>query len=108
MKNQSARQAVHKPETNKLVSVVLLSAMAIAIILMGGSFAAYSFVNNVSLKVLSSNVHGSVFGVIITFLGVRYLLAVNKLKAELYSDSAKFSWRNFRKSGASKAASKIR
>ncbi len=106
MKNQSAKQTLHKPETNKVVSIVFLSALAAAIILMGISFTVYSIAYGVSLKVLSSNLHGSVFGVIITFLGVRYLLAVNKLKSELYKNPSEFSWSNFRKSCPCKTPSK--
>ncbi len=68
-----------------------LFAFSILITAMGTGFAVYSTVKNVSLNVLTSQVPGAVFGAIIAFLGVRYLLAVRKLKAEVFKTKAEFS-----------------
>ena len=86
-----------KTDKGKVISVAVLFAISIIIMLSGATFSIYSYVNNVNLKVLSSSVPGLVFGLVITFLGVRYFLAVKKLKIEVYKKSSKFSWSNFKK-----------
>ena len=86
-----------KTDKGKVISVAVLFAISIIIMLSGATFSIYSYVNNVNLKVLSSSVPGLVFGLVITFLGVRYFLAVKKLKIEVYKKSSKFSWGNFKK-----------
>jgi hypothetical protein len=67
------------------------------IIILGVTFSIYSFINDVGFIVLSSRIHGSVFGLVVVFLGVRYFLSVKKLKTEVYKAESKFSWGNFRK-----------
>ena len=89
-----------KTDKGKVISVAVLFAISIIIMLSGATFSIYSYVNNVNLKVLSSSVPGLVFGLVITFLGVRYFLAVKKLKIEVYKKSSKFSWSNFKKQKA--------
>lgn len=86
-----------KTDKGKVISVAVLFAISIIIMLSGATFSIYSYVNNVNLKVLSSSVPGLVFGLVITFLGVRYFLAVKKLKIEVFKKSSKFSWGNFKK-----------
>ena len=86
-----------KTDKGKVISVAVLFAISIIIMLSGATFSIYSYVNNVNLKILSSSVPGLVFGLVITFLGVRYFLAVKKLKIEVYKKSSKFSWSNFKK-----------
>ena len=106
MKNQSTKQSAYKPETSKVASIIFLYIVSITIILSGAGFIVYSILNNVSLHVLSSNIPGAIFGVIIAFLGTRYLMSVSTLKAEVYKTSSKFSWSNFRKAKVQKALSK--
>ena len=65
--------------------------------LSGIFFGVYSLLGGVSFRVLNTNVPGVVFGVVVIYFGVRSILSVNRLKAELYKDQAKFSWSNFRK-----------
>ena len=106
MKNQAKSKTEYKPESSKVASVVFLYAISIIIILSGASFIVYSILNNVSLHVLNSNIPGAIFGMVISFLGVRYLLSVGHLKAEVYKNSSKFSWNNFRKQNAQKPYAK--
>lgn len=106
MKNQATKQNVNKPETSKVVSILILYFMSIATILAGASFVVYSVLNDVSLRVLSSNIPGAIFGVLIAFLGTRYFLSVRALKSEVFKSTSKFSWSNFKKSEALKALSK--
>jgi len=93
MKNQE-----YKPEVDstKIASITMLFITAIAIILLGAAFSVYSIVNNISFTVMSSQIHGMVFGAVIVFLGVRYLLSVQRLKAEVYKGTSRFSWSNFK------------
>lgn len=88
---------------NKKILIALLYAVAIAIILMGASFSVYSLIHNVQLSVLSSSVPGAVFGLVILFLGVRYVLSLGKLRAEVYKTTSGFDWSNFEKPKNSKA-----
>ncbi|MCE5188660.1 MAG: hypothetical protein LLF75_05710 [Eubacteriales bacterium] len=96
MEKQSAKQ-------EKRVLIALLYVIAIVIILLGASFCVYSVINNVQLAILSSSVPGFVFGLVVLFLGVRYVFSLQKLKAEVYSTSSGFAWSNFRKTKKSKA-----
>jgi len=81
----------------KAILINLLYATTIIIMLLGVFFIIYSMVNNVSIKVINSSVHGAVFGMVVTYLGARYFLSVTKLKTELYKTTSKFSWSNFKK-----------
>ena len=81
----------------KAIIINLLYATTIIIMLLGVFFIIYSMVNNVSIKVINSSVHGAVFGMVVTYLGARYFLSVTKLKTELYKTTSKFSWSNFKK-----------
>ena len=81
----------------KAILINLLYAITIIIMLLGVFFIIYSMVNNVSIKVINSSVHGAVFGMVVTYLGARYFLSVTKLKTELYKTTSKFSWSNFKK-----------
>ena len=103
MKNSRKKPTV---ESGKAISIMALLITSILIILLGACFSVYSIVNNVSFTVLSSQIHGSIFGLIITFLGARYFLSVQKLKAEVYKTTSKFSWSNFKKDKATHALSK--
>lgn len=84
-------------ERKKVISIMVLFATSIAIILCGATLGVISFVNNISFTVLTSQVHGGIFGAVIVFLGVRYFISVQKLKAEVYKTTSRFSWSNFKK-----------
>ncbi len=88
------KQAVSQ---KKRILIAILYVTAIAIILLGASFCVYSAINNVQMPVLTSSVPGVVFGLVILFLGVRYVISIQKLKAEVYQTTSNFSWSNFRK-----------
>ena len=81
---------------SKAVSIMVLRLFAIAIILAGASFSVYSVINGIRFMVLNNSVPGVVFGLIVLFLGIRYLLSVQKLKAEVYKSTSSFSWSNFK------------
>ncbi len=94
MKAQAGKQFV---ERKKVVAVGSLFVVSVAITLVGLAFCVYSTLNKVEFMVLTSKVPGAVFGAVIMFLGVRYLLAVQKLKTEVYKTTSRFSWGNFKK-----------
>ena len=94
MKEKSYPSAV---EREKVISILALYAVSTLIILTGAIFSVISLVNDISLPVLSSQVPGVVFGIVVLFLGIRYFISVKRLKAEVYKSTANFSWSNFRK-----------
>ncbi len=81
----------------KSAAIRMLFLMAVAITLLGATFSFYSIATGVQFRVLNSQIHGALFGAVIAFLGIRYILSVQKLKTELIRSDAKFSWRNFSK-----------
>lgn len=97
-------QLRHKPligkvhvETNKKGAIIMLYLVSGAFALFGVAFCFYSIANDVSFTVLNAQIPGFIFGVVVTFLGVRYLLSVGKLRDEVHRPSSTFSWGNFRK-----------
>lgn len=91
------RVSVQTADRGKLYSIMLLFMMSSVIIILGVTFSIYSLLNDVGFTVLNSRIHGSVFGLVVVFLGVRYFLSVRKLKTEVYKTESRFSWSNFRK-----------
>lgn len=89
-------------DKGKIFAIYGLYTFAAIIAITGVIFSIYSLINNVSFPVLNTNIPGVVFGLVVTFLGVRYFLSVNKLKSEVYKKSSKFSWSNFKKDKKSK------
>ncbi len=94
MKEHAAGRAV---ERKKVVAILILFVVSAAITLLGLSFSVYSAVNRVEFAMLQTKVPGTVFGLVVTFLGVRYFLAVRKLKTEVYKSTSRFSLSNFKK-----------
>lgn len=100
MRETAMKQSV---KNEKRVLIALLYVVAVVIILLGASFCVYSVINNVQFAVLSSSIPGFVFGLVVIFLGVRYVFSLTKLKAEVYKSSSSFAWSNFEKTKNSKA-----
>ncbi|MEA4895534.1 MAG: hypothetical protein VB064_09760 [Oscillospiraceae bacterium] len=100
MKNQASPPRIGK---EKVVPIVTLYLVSIAIILIGTAFSVYSLLNDITLPVMSSRVSGAVFGAVMVFLGIRYLISVGRLKAEVYKRTSSFSWSNFKKVGKAKS-----
>ncbi len=81
----------------KIIPIITLYVISGGIILIGAAFSVFSLINNISLPVLTSQVPGAVFGAVMIFLGIRYLLSVKKLKDEVFKSASAFSWGNFKK-----------
>ena len=97
MKTQS-RQKIKTHDTSKKVTVNILLVMSILISLLGALFTVYSLILNISFRVLNTDVSGAIFGLVVLYLGIRYIIMVNKLKADVYGTSSKFTWSNFKPS----------
>jgi len=80
---------------NKKLVMFILTMFSVAIILIGSLFCVYSLIYNIQYTVFYNRVHGIVFGLLIVYLGLRYLLAVRKLKVEVYKPTSHFSFHNF-------------
>ena len=94
MKGQEYGQTVDR---KKVVIIGILFMTSAAIVLLGLAFCVFSTINRWEFMVLKAKVPGVVFGVVIAFLGMRYFLAVQKLKTEVYKSDTRFSWSNFKK-----------
>lgn len=94
MKNQVNSATVYK---QKAISISVLFAATIIIMFLGIIFSVFSLMNDISLKVLNTSVHGVFFGLIVFYLGIRYYFTVKKLKTEVYKNTSNFSWENFKK-----------
>ena len=79
-----------------------LSLLSLCIFLSGIMFGVYSWINDISFKVINTYVPGVIFGAVVAYLGMRYYLSVSKLKKELYKESSVFSWSNFKKTKKNK------
>ena len=91
-----------KADKTRVAMILILYVLSIVIILLGAAFSVFSVINHVQLAVMSSNMPGVVFGMVILFLGIRYFLSLSKLKDEVYKSSG-FSWSNFKREKKSKA-----
>jgi len=99
MKKQAVKPTV---ESSKVASITVLFIIALLIIFLGAALSIYSVICNINFPVMNSRIHGAVWGAVIIFLGVRYLLAVRKLKTEVYKSTSGFSWSNFKTEKARK------
>jgi hypothetical protein len=93
---------------SKFMSIVGLFIMAMLILISGIGFSIYSLINNIEFTVFKTQVPGAVFGLVVAFLGVRYLASVMHLKSELDSSDSGFSWSNFRKTDKSAKSASAR
>lgn len=103
MKQSKKSADLKTSDTKKVIIVSVLFLTALAIAVSGAFFSVYSFVNNISFKVINTNVSGIIFGLVVMYLGIQYAISVKKLRQELYSTTAVFSWSNFKKQKTAKS-----
>jgi hypothetical protein len=94
MRNQYGREKHYR---QKRIIVYSLYLGSLAIMFLGVFFGAFSVINNIQLKVLSTSIHGIVFGILVAYLGMKYYFMVSDFKKELYNSDIAFSWSNFKK-----------
>ncbi|MGB7594302.1 MAG: hypothetical protein WBL80_01905 [Erysipelotrichaceae bacterium] len=82
-------------DRKKVISIVALTITSSLIVVFGLVFGIVSILSDINYTVMGSTINGSVFAAVITFLGIRYFLSVQKLKKEVYKSSSQFSWENF-------------
>ena len=80
----------------KRVAVSLLYMASALIGIMGIGMIVLSQIYDVRIAVMQSSIPGAVFGAVIALLGVRYFLAVGKLRKEVFKPTSRFSWNNFK------------
>ena len=95
MKKQPSTPEV---DGSKVFSIWALYLVAGLVVLSGACFSVISIMNDVRLTVLTSQIPGYIFGIVVIFLGLRSLIAVGKLKNEVYKPVSRFSWSNFKQS----------
>ena len=95
MKKQPSTPEV---DGSKVLSIWALYLVAGLVVLSGACFSVISIMNDVRLTVLTSQIPGYLFGIVVIFLGLRSLIAVGKLKDEVYKSASRFSWSNFKQS----------
>lgn len=86
----------HRIGFSKRLSIAVLGFVATTLIFMGVSILVLSLINDVSFTVMGSSIHGSLWGVVIAFLGIRYFMSVLKLKQRVYQSASTFSIENFK------------
>lgn len=84
-------------DVGKKIAFLGLLTIAFLILIFGLVFSIYCFSNNITFKMMGSDVPGFIFGLAAIFLGVRYIVTLNKLKKKIEETDARFSWDNFRK-----------
>lgn len=91
------KQKVVTKERYKLVIISSLYVATMIIMFLGIYFSVYSLINKISFLVLNAQVPGAVFGMLVFYFGLRYFFSVEKLKTEIYKNTSRFSWSNFKK-----------
>lgn len=94
MKIKTVRTA---KDRRKVLTIGALYALSIVIMFSGIFFSILSVMKDISFMVLNAQMPGVVFGLLVTYLGLKNFLSIEKLKEEVYKDSSLFSWNNFRK-----------
>ena len=105
MQNQTKKQPVEK---KKVILISLLFGISAIIVLSGLFFIVFSLVNHISFTVINSKIPGAVFGLLVSYFGIRNFFSVKKLKTEVYKSSSRFSWSNFKKNAPRQLQSRSR
>ena len=79
----------------KIIAITFLYITAAIICTAGLSFTIMSFQNGIFLTILAHRLPGYVFGIVVLFLGARYMISVYRLCEELFRTNCTFSFRNF-------------
>lgn len=101
-------QPVEPAKKQKLLILVGLYALACAIMLSGALFGVYSVFAGVTFKLFGVDMPGLVLGLMVAYFGMRSFVSVNRLRPELLSADARFSWGNFRREKNTKPRGKVK
>jgi hypothetical protein len=75
--------------------IIGLFIMAFLVTLLGAGFGVYSVMNNVYFSLMGTQFPAVLLAAVVTFLGVRYVVATFKLRRKI--QGKEFSWSNFKK-----------
>ena len=75
--------------------IVGLLIIALFITVMGAGFGVYSVINNVYFSLMGTQFPAVLLAAVVTFLGVRYVVATFKLRRKI--QGKEFSWSNFKR-----------
>lgn len=92
----------------KLLILTGLYALAGAIMLSGAAFGAYSTYAGITFRLFGVNMPGLILGLMVFYFGLRSLTSVNRLRPELLSADARFSWSNFKREKKENSRRKVR
>ncbi len=90
-------QPVDTAKKQKLLILVGLYSLACAIMLSGVLFGVYSMFAGITFKLFGVDMPGLILGLMVAYFGMRSFVSVNRLRPELLSADARFSWGNFRR-----------
>lgn len=63
---------------------VVLFVMAVVLCVCGAFFFGYSLLYRITIPIMQVNISGALPGVIVLYLGVRYLIRLSRLKNEVF------------------------
>lgn len=69
------------------------------IIILGSFFTTYSILHQISLPILNTSVPGAILGILVVYLGLKYIFMLYKFESTFYEKNVTFSWRNFQRQG---------
>jgi hypothetical protein len=97
------RKPLGQDKSGKTALVAALFAGAAAITCSGLWFAVYSVMNNISFKVMKTNLPGIALALLVVYFGIRAILSVKKLSGVILQESSYFSWNNFKRAKPAKS-----
>jgi hypothetical protein len=91
------QKVITSTEKHKVIIISILYVITVIIMFLGIYFSIFSLINNISFQVLNASIPGMIIGMLVFYLGLKYFFLVKKLRTELYKNSSKFAWGNFKK-----------
>ena len=106
-KGESKMKQLRKPlgQDAKGKTAIVAALYAGAIIIMGSGvwFAMYSITNNIRFQIMNTSIPGLILALLVIYFGLRSILSIRKLSQVILSDSAHFSWSNFKRAKPAKS-----
>ncbi len=93
------QKSVEKPVFYKRLIIMGLYLFASMIVILGSFFTTYSIMHQVSIPILNNSVPAAILGALVIYFGIKNIVMVYRFESTFYEESARFSWRNFRRQG---------
>lgn len=91
------KQEEVKVDTHKKLILAALYLGAFSIFFSGVFFTTFALIQNLSFTVLGNSMPCFVLGVLVAYLGVKYLLGLRGFEKEFMKETAVFSWKNLQR-----------